>query len=120
MVVITVFYDGQCPACSGLMGWAVKRMIPGRVLWCSLDVPQVRESIPDSIRNLDTMIVYNHNRSLWIIKYAAVTHIGMQMVWPWRLLAVLLRSIPVQLGDTLYDWIAKNRYRWRSKNRCSC
>lgn len=31
--------------------------------------------------------------------------------WPWSPLAVL-RLIPRPVRDAVYDWVARNRYRW--------
>ena len=53
-----------------------------------------------------------HDRSDAALRIAA----GLRAPWP---ALALLRLMPVRVRDSVYDWIARNRYRWFGQ-RDSC
>lgn len=44
----------------------------------------------------------------------AVLYIYRRLGWPWRA-ATAARIVPKGLRDTVYRWVARNRYRWFGK-----
>jgi predicted DCC family thiol-disulfide oxidoreductase YuxK len=47
-------------------------------------------------------------------KSRAALEISRKLNWPWPLLYPLV-LVPFLLRDPLYDWVARNRYRWFGK-----
>lgn len=64
----------------------------------------------------ETLIVVDGNRVLR--NSDAILFIYRRLGWPWRLAGVL-GIIPRGLRDAVYQWVARNRYRWFG-NREQC
>ncbi len=62
---------------------------------------------------LDSLILYHEGKILK--KSEAVLRLAKLLGWPYRL-GVLFRGLPLFLRDGIYDWVARNRYRWFGKN----
>ena len=58
---------------------------------------------------LDTIFVWDAGRLL--DRSEAVLAICRNLRWPWRAL-VVLRVVPRGFRDRVYDFVARNRYRW--------
>jgi predicted DCC family thiol-disulfide oxidoreductase YuxK len=65
------------------------------------------------VRPLSDSIVLVQDGAL-AVKSTAALRIARGLRWPWPLLAVFW-LVPRPLRDLVYDWIAKNRYRWFGK-----
>ncbi len=65
-----------------------------------------RGDLPDSIVLIDAAGI--HTRSDAALRIAS--YLGL----PWSLLSVG-RLLPRPVRDTIYDWVARNRYRWFGK-----
>jgi predicted DCC family thiol-disulfide oxidoreductase YuxK len=73
--------------------------------------PLSRDSqFQESILLLDNGAVYE--------KSEALIRITSYLTFPWNTLT-LIRFIPPTIRDSLYDWIARGRYRWFGK-KTSC
>ncbi len=110
---VLVAFDGKCVLCNGWVRWLAARDPEGRLLFAPLQgrtVERLREAklpIPDDLRG----VVVVEPRGRVLVGAAAVVRLLAYLPWPWRALAVLatLPPSPLQL---LYDWVARNRYRW--------
>ncbi|GGJ40199.1 hypothetical protein GCM10008938_27820 [Deinococcus roseus] len=63
-------------------------------------------NLPDSIILIDQGRVYAQSD--------AALHIAAHLKWPYALLG-MFRIVPRPIRDAVYDWIARNRYRWFGK-----
>lgn len=65
--------------------------------------------IPENIGNFDT-VIYQNDQKVYIKSRAAV-ELLIELGGFWKI-AGIFKLIPKGLVDIVYDFIAKNRYRW--------
>lgn len=117
-----ILFDGVCNLCSGSVLWIIARdrravfrfaslqSQAGREVLVRAGGANVLETLPDSVVLVDGAEI--HTRS------EAAIRIGSRLGFPYSL-ATLGRILPRPARDGLYNWIARNRYRWFGK-RESC
>jgi len=119
---ITVFYDGHCGLCHGLVRFLIARdpigekfdFAPLQGEYCATAIPQaVRLSLPDSI-------VVRIDEGKLLVKSAAVTHILKRIGGPWRAIGMGLSVLPTSIIDFGYDSIARMRRRLFSTPANTC
>lgn len=114
-----ILFDGECNLCSGTVDFAIRRDIRARFRFAPLQgetAVGLRAAAPEAIipGNPDA----NPLRSvlLWQngVMYAK-SSAGLRLLGGlggfWRLMALFL-LVPRPIRDAVYDWIARNRYRW--------
>lgn len=114
------FFDGYCVLCSGFVAFCVARDPEGRLKFASaqsalghrvlreLGLPQ--GTLDRTILLLDGDEV--HMRSAAVLR--SLRHLRGPVQW-----LQPLALIPARLRDPLYDFVARNRYRWFGR-RPSC
>jgi predicted DCC family thiol-disulfide oxidoreductase YuxK len=114
-----VLFDGVCNLCNGWVRFVMRRDPRRRFRFASLQSTFGAESLrrhglPDdylgSILLLADGVLYARSD--------AVLRIAGQLRWPWPVLCVFV-VVPRVVRDIVYDWVARNRYRWFGK-RESC
>jgi predicted DCC family thiol-disulfide oxidoreductase YuxK len=92
-----VLYDGTCSFCSRCVQFLLARLgVQGR--------------LPDSV------VLVEHGRVH--VRLAATLRMCGHLRFPWPLFRVFL-LVPRFLADPVYDWFARNRYRWFARqDRC--
>ena len=120
-----VFFDGVCGLCNGFVDFVLARDRRGMFRFAALqgetaatrlgsDLPALHPAGPDNPATdpLPSMILWDrdgiHRRS----EAALRTLQGLGGVWS---LARVFRLVPRTLRDGVYDFVAKNRYRWFGK-----
>lgn len=114
-----LLFDGVCNLCNGAVQWVIRHDPAGRIHFAALqsDTGQrVLERAGLSREELSTVVLYYQNQ-LYTRSDAALKVLQL-LGGAWSILYVF-RLIPRSLRDTVYDWIAGNRYRWFGK-RESC
>ena len=105
-----VLFDGECNLCSGIVQWVLKRDNNEKITlvpWQSqVGKKYLNNAIPSTVVVLKNNVVF--------MRSDATIEILRSIGGIWRL-AVILKWIPGKLRDKLYDWIARNRYRWFGK-----
>ncbi|MFN0134775.1 MAG: thiol-disulfide oxidoreductase DCC family protein [Phycisphaerae bacterium] len=113
-----LLFDGVCNLCNSSVRWIIARDHSAKIRFTSLQSPAAREllasrgvsDLPDSMVLLDD--AGTHTRSTAAIRVARL------LGFPWSL-AIMAMIIPRFMRDALYDWIARNRYRWFGRqNAC--
>ena len=119
---ITVFYDGHCGLCHGLVRFLIARdpsgsrfdYAPLQGEYCATAIPHAqRQRLPDSV------VVRTHDRQL-LVKSAAVLYVFMRIGGAWRAIGIALKIIPPWLLDCGYDFIARIRRRLFSTPAATC
>ncbi len=64
---------------------------------------------PEKVRNSGSVIYFRDGS--WFMKSSAALEVSRQLKKPWNYLKYL-KIIPVKWRDRVYDFIARNRYRW--------
>lgn len=109
-----VYYDTGCNLCSRLVHFVLRHDKKKNISFKALaDCPlQLGYAVlPDSI------IVEDNGK--WYMKSEAAFRIIKEFGGAWRVL-LLLRLIPGSWRDVVYDFVARNRYKWFGKNGAAC
>lgn len=113
-----IFFDGICTLCNSSIDFFVKNAKDKSFYIASLQGETAQKTlfkngeqdIPDSI------ILYTQNKIYY--KSSAVLRISKYLKFPLNILPVFF-IIPKFIRDWVYDYIAKNRYKWfGQKNTC--
>jgi predicted DCC family thiol-disulfide oxidoreductase YuxK len=109
-----VFYDGVCGLCNRSVRWLIRHDHKRVLRYASLQselakglpAKYLQDSVPGTIVFRDGETYYE--------KSDAVIRILLKLKGIYRL-AGLLAVIPRPLRNAVYDWIARNRYKWFGK-----
>ncbi len=112
-----ILFDGQCGLCARSVRFIAARDRAGHFRFAPLHGPTaVRECArlgitgpTPSDADPGTMILIDSEQAL--TRSDAVLAIAARLTLPWRL-ASALRIVPRPLRDSIYRWVARNRYRW--------
>ncbi len=112
-----VLFDGICNLCSAAVQFIMKRDRRKMFLFASLQSERARELLKShgfSGHMPDTIVLIEEN-SVYL-KSTAVLRILKLLGGAWKLLYGF-KIIPVSLRDSIYDWIAGNRFKWFGKRK---
>lgn len=107
-----IFFDGVCNLCNGFVQFVIKHDRSNKFYFSSLQSgPGVHllESLPQTGKTPDSIMLYSEGRVY--SESTAVLRIMGQLsgILP---LAGLFLVVPKFIRDTIYKWIARNRYKW--------
>ncbi|MEL6393567.1 MAG: thiol-disulfide oxidoreductase DCC family protein [Bacteroidota bacterium] len=107
-----IMFDGHCNLCNGWVQWVLKRDKKGRYKFASLQSEIGQKLIIDSGRDPDSFdsVVLWRNNHIWI-KSEAALRIASGLGGIYKL-AMIFMAVPGIVRNAVYDWIARNRYRW--------
>ena len=114
--VITVHYDGTCSLCHGFITHIL-----------NIDYANITYFVPLQKGNttkhadfdtLESVIIDIDGRAY--TKYKGVLELYRHIGGIWRILSYTMLLVPIELGDKLYDMVAKNRYRIFGKEQNLC
>ena len=110
-----ILFDGVCNLCNGAVNFVIKRD-PGNVFkFAPLQEKQgalLLKTHAIDIQKLDSIVLIENGNVY--TKSSAALRIARKMSNLWPLFFVLL-IIPSFIRDGVYDFIAKNRYKWFGK-----
>lgn len=114
-----LIFDGECNLCNNWVKLVLRFDKKQRFKFCSLQSEQGRKLIGDqiSLENLPQTVVLIENEKLYTRSTAAI-RVVQQLAFPVSML-VVFKIIPVKVRDVVYNWIARNRYKWFGKQE-SC
>lgn len=114
-----LLFDGICNLCNGVVQFIIKRDKKGIFRFASLqsDIGQellAKYGLPTDAINTIVLIengqAYTHSSAaLKIAPHLSILWIWIKLLW----------IFPAFIRDWIYNWIAKNRYRWFGKQE-SC
>ena len=110
-----VLFDGVCNLCNHSVDFIIKKDKKASFKIAALQDEKSRVLLNKfriNSKELGSVILIQDGKVF--MKSRAALEISRKLVWPWPLLYPLV-LIPHQLRDTLYDWVARNRYRWFGK-----
>ena len=112
-----ILFDGVCNLCNGAVNFVIKRDSGNVFKFASLQEKQgtlLLKKYAIDARKLDSIVLIE-NDSVYT-KSSAALRIARKLSKLWPLFFVLL-IIPSFIRDGVYDFIAKNRYKWFGKKR---
>ncbi|MDX1627091.1 MAG: thiol-disulfide oxidoreductase DCC family protein [Fulvivirga sp.] len=105
-----VFFDGVCNLCNGAVNFIIDRDQRKRYQFASLQSAYAENLLKDRAQKLDSIVLLTKDGQL-LDKSSAVLEIARRLKGGWFLLYGF-KIIPKPVRDRLYDFIAKNRYKW--------
>lgn len=113
---VIVLIDGVCHMCQGLTKFIIKRDPKGVFRFASLqsEIGQEmlrRGGLPENL--METVVVVE--KGSYYTQSAAALKIARRLPFPWPLLYGFI-IVPRGLRNVIYNWVAKNRYRWFGKD----
>lgn len=107
-----LLYDGHCALCHRSVRWLIAQDPEAHLRFA----PQSNRHVAQLLEQQGLAVPTSN--SLWLLHqnklYAfsdAIIYSFPFLKTPWRFLYVL-RYIPQSVRDSVYRWVAKNRYRW--------
>lgn len=115
-----IFFDGVCNLCNASVRFIIRHDPEKKFRFLSLQDPRAKELLPAADlpqHPRGTFVLLKDN--LVFTRSDAALRVARELKGPVRFLS-LLRIVPRFIRDALYDFVAKNRYRWFGKNdQCS-
>lgn len=110
-----VFFDGVCNLCNGTVDFLVRHDKARHLRYASLQSEigqQMLASFGLQATEFGSFVYLDHGRLR--TRSAAALSVAMRLGGLWTLMGVFL-IVPPFIRDTVYDWVARNRYRWFGK-----
>lgn len=114
-----MLFDGICNLCNGFVQFLIKQDKKERLRFASLQSAfgeQIREQHIPANEEVDSVLFYRNDQVF--VRSDAALEILKTLGGGWKLVGVF-HIFPRGFRDAVYDWVAKNRYRWFGK-RESC
>nr|WP_256259854.1 DUF393 domain-containing protein [Winogradskyella luteola] len=110
-------FDGVCNLCNSSVLYVIKRDTNNAFLFAPLQ-SEIGESIINEF-NIDTaktdsIILYKPKERKIYHKSSAALQVAKQLSFPTKLMAVFF-IVPKLIRNWVYDYVAKNRYKWYGK-----
>ena len=114
-----VLYDGVCGLCNGTVRFLLAIDRRGVLCFAPLQGPTAarvlkRHALPGDVRTIVYVRNFGLKRERAHLRSDAVLRILGDVGGVWSLL-LILRLVPRFLRDSVYDWVARNRYSWFGK-----
>jgi len=111
-----ILFDGVCNLCNGTVQFIIKWDKNDEFRFATLQGIIGQQMINE--RNIDTSkidsIVLIEPSVAYYTKSTAALRIGQSLGGLWKM-AYVIKLIPRQFRDIVYDWVARNRYGWYGK-----
>jgi len=110
-----VLFDGACHFCDGTVSFIIDHDPQANFRFAALQSPAARrllERCLPSARGCDSLVLVEREKCY--TRSTAALRIARRLRSPWFLLYGLI-IVPRPIRDALYDWLARNRYRWFGK-----
>jgi predicted DCC family thiol-disulfide oxidoreductase YuxK len=114
---LVVLFDGVCGLCNSSVDFIMAEDRDRIFRFAPLQGESARRLAPDyDVNQMDSVALRDEDGVH--VRSAAILRIGLRLGGMWRF-AILGFLIPAALRDSVYDWVARNRYRWFGKKE-SC
>lgn len=113
-----IFFDGVCNLCNSSVQKILKNDKRGKYHFASLQSDFTRQFFKEKQYQPKAESIILYNGKHFYHKSAAVLRVAGNLRFPYPILSVL-RIFPPFISNLVYDFVARNRYRWFGK-RESC
>ncbi|MFB9052218.1 thiol-disulfide oxidoreductase DCC family protein [Formosa undariae] len=108
-----ILFDGVCNLCDNSVQFVIRHDKNNNFKFTTLQgetAKPILESFKIDTTTTDSILLYTPDRKLYT-KSSAALRIATQLNFPINVLGIFL-IVPKGIRDVIYDYIAKNRYRW--------
>ncbi|GAA4836252.1 thiol-disulfide oxidoreductase DCC family protein [Algivirga pacifica] len=116
MTTKVILFDGVCNLCNGTVNFIIDRDPKGKFQFASLQSEEGEKVLQQNgiaEVSLDSVVLLK-NGQLYK-KSTAALHIARELKGAWPLFYGFI-IVPRFIRDGVYNWIAKNRYKWFGKS----
>jgi predicted DCC family thiol-disulfide oxidoreductase YuxK len=110
-----LLFDGVCNLCNTSVKWVLLRDKKGEFKFAAIQ-SEAGQSLLKSFgldnQPLESVILISGRQAY--IKSDAAIKVASKLGGIWTI-ALVFRLVPRPVRDAIYDWVAKNRYRWFGK-----
>jgi len=110
-----VFYDGSCGLCHKSIQFILKRESSDVLRFSTLDSQKANQVIPLSLKDEDLDSIVLIQKGKMYTESTAALKITAYLKGAWPLMQFFF-IVPKPIRDSIYAWIARNRYKWFGKN----
>ncbi|MCB9191875.1 MAG: thiol-disulfide oxidoreductase DCC family protein [Flavobacteriales bacterium] len=110
-----LLFDGVCNLCSASVQFVLKRNSKENVRFASLQSEFAVKALKDSklpTDYLNSLVLLENGKTY--VKSDAALKLAKHLNGAWKLGGVF-SIVPRFIRDAVYDWVAKNRYKWYGK-----
>ncbi len=108
-----IYFDGICNLCNGTIQYVIKRDKKKLFCFAALQSKSGEALLKNHNTILPDSIILVYGNKLYV-KSDAVLMIARLLAGVYSL-AVVLYVVPKFIRDGVYDWVARNRYKWYGK-----
>ncbi len=111
-----ILFDGVCNLCNGAMQFVIKHDKKDVFRFVALQSKrgaQIKSKIGYENENLDSFILVDDENN-YFSKSSAAIEIARNLGGIW-IIFLVFKIIPIKCRDLIYDFIARNRYKWFGK-----
>jgi predicted DCC family thiol-disulfide oxidoreductase YuxK len=112
-----ILFDGLCNLCDASVQFIIKRDSKDVFRFVSLqsDLGQkIIHHLKIDTERVDSILLYNSDKNTYLFKSEAVFQIA-NYLGGFLYCLLIFKLIPTAIANTIYDFIANNRYRWFGK-----
>lgn len=116
-----ILFDGVCNLCNSTVQFIIKHDKKEKFKFASLQSSFGKNFLQERnlpSNKLDSLILYEPEKAYYV-KSTAVLRIAKLIGFPYSLLYFFI-IFPAPFRNIIYDFIAKNRYRWWGKKNNCC
>tara|TARA_R110002111_G_scaffold53887_1_gene93460 strand:- start:21494 stop:21916 length:423 start_codon:yes stop_codon:yes gene_type:complete len=116
-----ILFDGVCNLCNSSVLYVIKRDKNEKFLFAPLESDignKIIQKFSIDIKETDSILLYNPLKDSLTYKSTAALLIAKQLGFPTNILTLFL-IVPKAIRNWVYNYIAKNRYKWYGKKE-SC
>ena len=109
-----LLYDGICVLCESYMLFLMKRDKKKQVRFAALQSnfgQMIKEQLEaQGAQDLDSVLLIDSNGQVWVKSDVALrVSKAMSGLWP---MSQIFMILPRGFRNYIYDWVARNRYKW--------
>ncbi|GAA4270371.1 thiol-disulfide oxidoreductase DCC family protein [Hyunsoonleella aestuarii] len=111
-----ILFDGVCNLCNNSVKYVIKHDTSNKFMFAPLQGTtgkSIVEHYNINTAKIDSIILYNPEKGI-VYKSTAALKVASKLGFPINILIVFL-VIPAFIRNWVYDFIAKNRYKWYGK-----
>lgn len=112
-----ILFDGVCNLCNSSVLFVIKRDKKNNFLFAPLQ-SDVGKTILDQFKvdtdKTDSILLYNPETNTLDYKSSAAILVAKHLNLPYNLMSIFF-IVPAFIRNWVYDYIAKNRYKWFGK-----
>lgn len=108
-----IFFDGVCNLCNASVQWIILRDKKKQFRFAPLQGNTAKELLKISQDEAPQSVILYHKGKVFN-KSSAALRIAILLGFPFNLTGIFF-IVPSFIRNIVYDWIARNRYRWFGK-----